>query len=533
VTIRVPEALIRTACDGGSKPAPSLTNSALTRIAITHRYQVCLFCLSRLKDEYGNRCPGCRTLYGTDREEWVRQSEARVLEAQSQQLQRSPRRSQNTAALVLEEPSSSRQQVAQQGTGDGMDVQARRPPIAKPVSPAPQPAPVRAQFEQQHWPSLAQHRSNDAKQAHGHLSMHRNHSTSSSTNLHLQHSSDQTRDTRYASPSRSSSQEPYSVSVPVTVQSLVNGHSTRVDTVLELRPPCPQEQEHFVPMDGGLEHLVSQFQKLSSAERSHQLQQSQGSASVKPRQSLPTNLHSRAQPLTSIPFPPPGISAVPSARVANGFSDPPYNDWPSKAGSADASTLLPPKPTLPFANEPTSEGDTVDSHASYHPLRSVSVFGTALLGSQAANPFDMSQPPPPLPLQQPNLLHRLFTDSGSSSHAQPSGWLTEPAPDSHDPWNINEPLVSLLPTDGNSYATRRVPLYERCASDTSQAVAPLASTRPPPPILPHTLVATGGPPGLDSSFSRDPVISPRRLAARAKPIGTAYGTDAPGSASCR
>lgn len=29
-------------------------------------YQVCLFCFRRLKEEFSNQCPGCRTVYGSD-----------------------------------------------------------------------------------------------------------------------------------------------------------------------------------------------------------------------------------------------------------------------------------------------------------------------------------------------------------------------------------------------------------------------------------------------------------------------------------
>ena len=46
-------------------PKPSSTPSD-QHLAAASRYQVCLFCFRRLKEEFSNQCPGCITVYGSD-----------------------------------------------------------------------------------------------------------------------------------------------------------------------------------------------------------------------------------------------------------------------------------------------------------------------------------------------------------------------------------------------------------------------------------------------------------------------------------
>ena len=491
-------------------PARARAGRAYSERLTPRRYQVCLFCLQKLQQEHGNRCPGCRTLYGTDREEWQRQADARAVEAQSRQAQSAPKRSQG-AVPTTAPGAPAREQRAPTPASEKPPSQGARATGA--VSPPPASTSAgRTRLEPQHWPDLA-----PAKPAAAvrpppqpqpqpapmhHISSSSNNNNNNNHN-HAPPSSEHANGSRHRSASSEAAQTPDFVSVPVTVQSNANGHSKRLETVLELRPPSPHEQQHFVPIDGGLEHLVGQFQQLSAADHAMRAHRQRGAPPPKP---APRSNHvpvapapPRAPPPSSVPFPPPGIAAFPPTRTNNGFAAPLASTTNLTASPKPANASVASKPAV--------------TDKAYNPLSGAPVLGAALHDAAPAyNPFAAAT----LPLAavarepaKPNYLPQLFAPQPATSSG--ASWLSEHLQGSHDLWDPSAPLASLLPAQKSSYSTRRRALYERgSASSEAIAAAVGAASKPSAPPTP--------PPGLDAA-SQDPVISPRRLAAHAAPIG--------------
>jgi hypothetical protein len=477
------------------------------------RYQVCLFCLQKLQQEHGNRCPGCRTLYGTDREEWQRQADARAQEAQRQQLQNAQKRSQNTSFASLASTASARKASASISDRDKL------PPTQLPGQGSPSPPSPRAgstSLESQHWPNLDQAKSGSRQQAdQGSLSRAGN---SVANHCDPIASGPPKEPAHNHSGPPEASQDPEFVSVPVTVQSIVNGHSTRVDTVLELRPPSPHEQQHFVPMDGSLEHLVGQFQQLSAADRAMKAsQQRRPTAAALAPPAPPTNPPSAAFPATrlvhasaAVPFPPPGIKTFASARPnMNGAA----------ALAATARPELDPVVSVPNTSSSRSwvaapaEFSTsvveTDSNT-YNPLAGALLFGSALHESG----FNIHANGPHAAAASTadhltsNYVPQVFALPPMRSASRP--WLTQNFAGAAALLDTSAPLASLLPAS-NANGTRRKALYERSNVDadvTDSSKGPHESG-----VAPLHVSSL-------SPMSEDPVISPRRLAAHAAPIGT-------------
>jgi hypothetical protein len=512
------------------------------------RYQVCLFCLQRLQQEYGNRCPGCRTVYGTDRDEWERQAEARAKELQAQRPPASPRAASRPSPRG---PDASASPGLSPGgddavAGHGGERFAAEIPTAAATHPGTSRMQAADERADEHaWPSLSQmqgraHASTTAARGAAQqqpASDNGNRGAAQSVNQHVF----QTNVPR---------QRP-GLPLPVTVQSMLNGTSTSLDTVIDLSP-VSEHLQTYVARD--LSPLIDQLKALRTNDKA--AKKPAANAAQKPGSSAMVAPFSAAKRrpgaamASGLPQAPPGLerrpanagparqAAPPAAPVASS------NLWPQPAASEVPNR----HDTLTSAFNQPPPGAVVSSTAPGAPGIPMSVTGPPpQAAASLAAPPGLAPPPglragPPIPgpvahaapaaaVQPPglsmsaqagelsaavlpaaapartsNILHELFPREKSGR----LGWFAAPAPtfegNMQQLWDSSAPLSTLVHPTLSSTRNRR-PLYARHPDNVPAAIGDEAGC--------------GAPPGLERNSSRDPIVGTlsRKLGGRAAEIG--------------
>lgn len=508
------------------------------------RYQVCLFCLRRLQVEYGNRCPACRTLYGTDPEEWERQREARVKESQAQKPPPTPKRPSRPAASHEARAPSSRSPSRATPRDDG-DRNARRDPGAlrgqqdvshrQPVPSIVQEHPVDAD-----WPSLSQGppRAAAAPVPQAALAPAADVSSRarvSSTNV------------AQAIQRPQKSPKPSTLNLPVNVQSLVNGTNTSLETVIDLSPPSG-ELHTYVQRD--VQPLLQQLMSLKTSSKP-----APQAAVTRQAGAATTLTANRRQNAAQTPGPagaPPGLQrrevqvdavhtqdnantagAVFSNGVAwaqqqtdqvasqdelsSAFRQPPVQEsFAKQPGAVPNGQML--QATNGHTSAPAHVPRTAPAPALPPPpgLGPPPGFGPAPVLASHASVAGPSMPPPPGladpddgPGANRNILHELFLQDNKGK----LGWFSKPAGfegSLHQLLDTSAPLAQLMRPVRNAARHRR-PLYARAADTASAAASQEGSASG----------QQGSSAGEDTSDQpRDPVVSlGRKLGGRHAEIG--------------
>ena len=528
----------------------------------TCRYQVCLFCLQRLQQEYGNRCPGCRTVYGTDRDEWERQAEARAKELQAQRPPSSPRTVPRPSPRGLDA-------AASPGLSPGRDdavagYGGERFAAENPTSTNSQPGTSRIQpaderTDEHDWPSLSQ------LQGRAHAG-----TTSTVARGAAQQPGASGSGYRPAAPTVSQNvfhggtprQRP-GLPLPVTVQSMLNGTSTSLDTVIDLSP-ASEHLHTYVARD--LSPLIDQLKALRTNDKATKkpaaipaasaAQKQPPSASLAPFSAAKRRAGAAAGAASALPQAPPGLERRPLAnanantpRTAVSTAQPvaSSNLWPQPTGGdvptrgdtlSTAFTTPPAGATFASTVPPAPAARAVLSNALPAPQAAVSVSLAAppglsappglrapsapvpvshAAGSAAGLPNAISMAPMPaelpsavLPAAAPaptsNILHELFPREKSGR----LGWFAAPVPayesNMQQLWDSSAPLSTLVHPTLSTTRNRR-PLYARHPDNV------------PPTISEED--GCGAPPGLERDSTRDPVVATlsRKLGGRAAEIG--------------
>lgn len=500
-------------------------NSRRTAVNIVCRYQVCLFCLQRLQDEYGNRCPACRTVYGTDREEWERQAEARAQEARAKAEQR-PKQS----PKPLSSPSPRNAEVSSShAVFPALDEEPRGPTLSAAenfAQPSNQPGPSYIQPADEHadehdWPLLSHFQ--------GPRPSHAVSSAAGGTAQMVSDSGNAHSSLNASACEGSAPRRPPGLPLPVTVQSVVNGTSTSLDTVIDLGA-SPDNLHTYVAKD--LNPLIQQLKSLQTSEKTSKKGATAAPTQKHPAAALSTfSAAKRASVPVSgaactVPQAPPGLPPGLERRVTNpnthtptaaGLWPQPSNDVSARedalstafrspstastfstqgqdglAGTITSSASTPPNPTPPpgLAPPPGLSGmpsvPSTIAHAPVEPTAGV---------LPAAAPAPTS-----------NILHELFPREKSGR----LGWFAAPAPafegHMHQLWDSSAPLSTLVHPTLSSTRNRR-PLYARNPDNV------------PPTINEED--GCGPPPGLERDSARDPVVATltRKLGGRAAEIG--------------
>eukprot|EP00892_Ulva_mutabilis_P005062 jgi/Ulvmu1/2928/UM149_0007.1 len=507
-------------------------------------YQVCLFCFSRLEKEYGNRCPGCRTMYGTDPEEWERQRDARAKEAQAQKPQHTPRRPSRAAAAHEATASPSRSPSRATPRDDGDRPTRRDSGALRGQQDGYQrhavPAIVQERPVDVDWPSLSQ---GPARAAPGPAPQAAQtpaadapaRSRPTSTNV------------AQAAQRLQKSPKPSTLNLPVNVQSLVNGTNTSLETVIDLSPPSG-ELHTYVQRD--VQPLLQQLMSLKSISKAG----GQPNA-VTSRHTGAVQAANRRQNAGGAPAAPPGLerrehqAQAPQARqsanaVAAAGRQNPSTVWPQQQVGDQA--VPQDAVSSAFRHAPVAESFAKQSgalpngstpHAMSGQTSAPANLPQALHGPALPPPPGLGPPPgfgpaptaaahvsiagpsmlPPPGQADPsdgqtsnrNILHELFLQDNTGK----LGWFSKPPGfegNLHQLLDTSAPLAQLMRPVRNAARNRR-PLYARAADAASVAASQedLASGQP------------GSSVGEEAADPpRDPVVSlGRKLGGRHAEIG--------------
>ena len=497
------------------------------------RYQVCLFCLQRLQDEYGNRCPACRTVYGTDREEWERQAEARAeearLKASLQRHRQSPKPLSNASPRGTEVSSS-------HGVFPPLEeVSDQRGPSLSPAEHFPtvsnQPGPSYIQPVHEHagehdWPSLSHFQGVRP----GHAAV----SSGAPGTPQMASDSGNTHSSLNASACEGSvPRRPPGLPLPVTVQSVVNGTSTSLDTVIDLGT-SPDNLHTYVAKD--LDPLIQQLKSLHTIDKTAKKAPTAAAAPKQPTAGLTAFTAGKRRPgpvsgaTDAIPQAPPGlerrtnnanprpaVTGAQSVAATSGMWPPGASDAPIREDTLSTAFRAPPTVPTFTAQVPGALAVAITSSTA---ARTNPSAPPGLAPPPGLTPTSMQTPIAHVPFEPPaavlpaaapaptsNILHELFPREKSGR----LGWFAAPAPafegNMHQLWDSSAPLSTLVHPTLSSTRNRR-PLYARNPDNV------------PPTINEED--GCGPPPGLERGDStRDPVVATltRKLGGRAAEIG--------------
>lgn len=109
------------------------------------RYQICLFCLDRLKQDCGSLCPGCRTQYGSDHDPFKKRSPAATAASADSESSLTTATTSSPAESRLNQQPQSLQQQQQQRTPQRAVVSSAGTHASQQQQPRSQQPPVHSQ----------------------------------------------------------------------------------------------------------------------------------------------------------------------------------------------------------------------------------------------------------------------------------------------------------------------------------------------------------------------------------------------------
>lgn len=474
-------------------------------------------------------------MYGTDREEWERQAEARAQEARAKAEAQRPKQSPKPLSNA---PSRGTEVSSSHGVFPQLeDVPDQRGPILSaenfppPASNQPGPShiqPVHEHADEHDWPSLS-HFQGPRPTANAPASSGAPGTPQMASDSGNSHSSLNTSACEGSAPRR-----PPGLPLPVTVQSVVNGTSTSLDTVIDLGA-SPDNLHTYVAKD--LHPLLQQLKSLQTSEKTAKKGATAATQKYPPAAlNAFTAVKRRTGPVAGLPFAPPqappGLPPGLGVHVTNPNT---RNSMPGAQTVAAASGLWPqPASDIPMREDPLTSPFRAPSTASTFSTQMPGPAGTITSSTTRPNPVAPPglAPPPglsatpsvPAPLSNApiefsaailpaaapaptsNILHELFPREKSGR----LGWFAAPAPafegNMHQLWDSSAPLSTLVHPTLSSTRNRR-PLYARNPDNV------------PPTISEED--GCGPPPGLERGSTQDPVVATltRKLGGRAAEIG--------------
>jgi hypothetical protein len=324
---------------------------------------------------------------------------------------------------------------------------------------------------------------------------------------------------------------PPGLPLPVTVQSVVNGTSTSLDTVIDLGA-APENLHTYVAKD--LDPLMQQLKLLQTSDKAAKKGGAGAAAQKQPTAAVNTfsAAKRRAAPspaaagavTQAAPGLPPGLerrvtntgalSPTPAGQTAAaGVWPQPASDaamradaLPTAFRSPSTVTQAPDVPAATITSSTTTATNPTPPPGLAPPPGLGATPSVAPATSHA--PADVAQAvlPAAAPAPTSNILHELFPREKSGR----LGWFAAPAPafegNMHQLWDSSAPLSTLVHPTLSSTRNRR-PLYARNADNV------------PPTINEED--GCGPPPGLERDSARDPVVATltRKLGGRAAEIG--------------